>query len=523
MLEEGKIMVGRIGWVSGAWSRRAGAIAIAACLAVSTARAAFEYPGCPDVAEGDFKMVTLVSNATDPQTTEPLKMAFDMDAQGNVDVYFTQRFGLLRKYSGANKNVVNLHKFTLATTGSSDGLTGIALDPAFKSNHYMYLFMTHSMTEWKVSRFTVNGDLLDPASEKILIKITEDGPSQHPGGSLAFDAEGNLFITVGDNNHPIYAANSNDLRGKILRIKPTPEGGYTIPAGNLFPAGTAKTRGEIYIMGSRNAYSITVDPVRKAITWGDVGPDAGKDTEEHNFATAPGNYGWPFFAGNNMRLSGGGTVEKPINTDGSNTGLQELPPAIPAINSYHQACAITGPVYYYDHSSKSKIKFPPHFNGAWFVGEFGADTVAAFALDAKGTAITARMRMFKNMKFNDPIDFQMGPDGALYVMNYAGYRTTSAVTGLLRIEYTGSCVLPVGVGNPTQASAPGVELRGASVAISSRGLHQVEVKDMAGRRISLQTGRDQANYSLSSIRNPGVYLVTVTTEQGRVSGKVVKP
>src|SRR5256885_14651820 len=74
------------------------------------------------------------------------------------------------------------------------------------------------------------------------------------------------------------SANTNDLRGKIIRIHPEPDGAYTIPEGNLFPKGTAKTRPEIYTMGSRNPYRISVDQHTGFLYWGEVGPDANVDS-----------------------------------------------------------------------------------------------------------------------------------------------------------------------------------------------------------------------------------------------------
>jgi cytochrome c len=67
------------------------------------------------------------------------------------------------------------------------------------------------------------------------------------------------------------AANTNDFRGKVLRIHPEPGGGYTIPDGNLFPKGTQGTRPEIYVMGCRNPFRISVDAKRGWLYWGDVG------------------------------------------------------------------------------------------------------------------------------------------------------------------------------------------------------------------------------------------------------------
>jgi glucose/arabinose dehydrogenase len=74
------------------------------------------------------------------------------------------------------------------------------------------------------------------------------------------------------------AGNSNDLRGKIMRIRVHKDGSYEIPAGNLFPPGTDKTRPEIYVMGNRNPYRITVDQKNSFLYCGEVGPDAPDDS-----------------------------------------------------------------------------------------------------------------------------------------------------------------------------------------------------------------------------------------------------
>src|SRR6478752_8098666 len=109
------------------------------------------------------------------------------------------------------------------------------------------------------------------------------------------------------------AGNTNDLRGKILRITVQDDGTYTIPEGNLFPVGTEKTRPEIFVMGVRNPFKIDVDPETNSLSWGDYGPDATKAVAE----TAgrgpmgfvewnvvglddPHNAGWPFVTGDNV-------------------------------------------------------------------------------------------------------------------------------------------------------------------------------------------------------------------------------
>src|SRR5690606_4783206 len=104
------------------------------------------------------------------------------------------------------------------------------------------------------------------------------------------------------------AANANDLRGKILRIKPEDDGTYSIPEGNLFPVGTPGTRPEIYVMGCRNPFRFSIDSEAGYLYWGDVGPDAGKgdpDRGPHGMgefdqARKAGNWGWPYTRGNNQ-------------------------------------------------------------------------------------------------------------------------------------------------------------------------------------------------------------------------------
>jgi cytochrome c len=500
-----------------------------ALFAAPASHAALTYKDCPDLAATDFSAEILNSQATDKETIEPMKLAFDMDASGNVSVYFTQRYGQLRKYDPIKKTVVNLADFAkypdFATkfSAGSDGLLGIAMDPAFKTNHWIYLYVSTSK-DWRVSRFTLNGETLDMASEKIVIKIEQSPNSPHPGGALAFDKKGQLWITTGDNGKGWPSANTNDLRGKILRILPTAEGTYSSPAGNLFAAGLAKTRPEIYIMGNRNPYTITLDSVRNAVTWGDVGPDNGLITEERDFATQPGFHGWPMWSGNQVSHGkGAGTVEKPINNDASNTGLSELPASIPGFDNYKQQCAITGPVYYYNAASPSTVKMPPHFNGIWFVSDFSRFAVEGLQLDGPGTKILARTPIFADVKFERITDFQVGPDGAFYFVNYAGYRDFSSKTGIVRIVYKGTCRPSVANAHPKPAWVDrDVQIDGMTLKITAAGAHKMEIKDLSGRLLSSQSGVGRGNYDLKAARNAGLCVVTVSTEQGQFAMKLIR-
>lgn len=497
----------------------------------------YSYQGCDDVTDADFKATALFTNATNADTKEPIKMAFDMDAAGNTDVYFVQRAGMVRRYNAAAKTLTDLGTIPV-TTESSDGLNGIALDPGFKTNRWIYIFYTFSEQKvWRVSRFTLKGDKLDLATEKILISIPTKGSSQHPGGAIAFDAQGNLWIASGENNTVTGAGapagNTDDLRGKILRIRPlpiadaaTPAGigrglTYEIPDGNLFPVGTAKTLPEIYVMGVRNPYSLALDPVRKGVAWGDVGPDGNPNpTEEADFTTKPMNGGWPWFAGNNVNLGGGGTPDKPVNPIKSDTALVDLPPITPGLYSYKQSCAITGPIYYYESRPSVKGRLPPHFNGKWFVTDYQEGWVRILTLDEKGEKIlkidTAFSSLLSRPLFRGPLDFQAGPDGALYFVNYAGNRSTPVTpqTGIIKVEYTGSCA-PVGLADgplPIAQGGLGVQVRGTSVTIAEAGAHSLVISTLSGRTLRRHMGDGPKRYDLEGLRR-GRYLVRVTTSR----------
>lgn len=491
--------------------------ALLAAALPSSAAYPFSYPGCADVTDADFRRVDLVTRAVH-QIAEPIKMAFELvagpgeDAKDKVDVYFVERYGNIRKYNSKSKTVLTLGKLATPAAGAgSDGVTGIALDPGFKSNHRVYLFYTFSgpgENSYRVSRFLLNAahTSLDLASEKVLLSIPIRLAQVHTGGAMAFDAYGDLWITVGDAGpEPTGPSNTMGLRGKILRIHPKEDGTYSIPKGNLFPEGMARTRPEIYIMGNRNPYSITVDPVRRWVGWGDVGPDAIKNpdgtgalTEEKNLAMAPGNHGWPFFAGNNFPIVAGTNAARPVippgtNWNGQPRGMDTLPPALPATLAYKQASALTGPLYRYDGALKSSIKLPPHFHRKWFVTEFGSGSpIVAITLSEDGKTRLAQDTLLKNIRPNAPLDFQAGPDGALYVLNYAGYRTVTAGTSIMRIEYTGTChpvtptlEQPVAVrmeaGRAASNGERTLRLRGNRMSVTFTGPHGLEIRDLQGR------------------------------------------
>ncbi|MDB5050964.1 MAG: hypothetical protein JWO30_4035 [Fibrobacteres bacterium] len=483
------------------------------------------YPGCANPTDADFRMVTLTTRAASA-LNEPLKMSFDMTDAGKVDIYFIEKGGNLRKFDGATQAVTTLGKISVHVQDEY-GLMGIVLDPKFKTNKFLYvLYMPNQANiELRISRFTVAANTLDMASEKIMFHFTA-ATGWHGGGGMAFDPAGNLWVGIGDTRVGQGAApNTNDFRGKILRFHPEADGSYTIPSGNLFPPGTEKTKPEIYIMGNREPYTLAIDPKTSWVVWGEVGPDGFGVTEEYDLATKPYNAGFPYFAGNNKLITLGDGIHTtpsnedpahPTNTSPDNTGLKDLPPAVPGTYNYQQACGITGPVFRYDYVPNTPVKFPPQFDGTWFVGDINKNELDTMALDGAGKPGPLG-RLFGQMRVYKPTDFKLGPDGAIYIMNYAGNYGPSDQSSIVRIEYTGTCrpdtkPLPSAIQPGQLATMNGFSLSGTRVQIDLPGKSEMRVWDAAGKLSFFRPVNGGERFDLAGLmgKRPGVYVVTLS-------------
>jgi cytochrome c len=536
-------------------------------LATGRLYAQFAYPNCAAISDKDFSATTLVSKTNDVGLFEPLKMDFSMSDQGVVDIFFIERGGSLKMYSGTAKTVRTLGNVA-PETRREEGLSGMALDPDFRKNKRLYLYYAHA-SGFRVSRFNLDpatSDLL-PASEKVLLTIPSGRGRTHTAGAMRFDAYGDLYIAVGDNESLLKGpANTADLRGGILRIHPREDGGYSIPKGNLWETASAYFQGkgkadvaamykdstrakrEVFVKGTRDAYTLTLDPVRRWVTWGDCGPDqeAGNApdtahwTEEHNIATAPGFYGWPFWTATNhvqtempvgYAESGEAASWKdwtsqkkdaPINDLAGLNGIADLPPAQPGTHVYAHACAMTGPIYQYDGDLDSKVKMPPSFNRMWIVTDFDKGTLEAIPLNAAGKQSGAAVKVFTGVSqnFNRPLDLQQGPDGALYYLNYScgTWYASDKCTGIYRIEYNGACQDPTLKPElPTSATLrPGdaawARLAADKILLNGFGGCDWHISDVAGRVLrsfSTEASGEFATARLLDGVPPGLYFVRI--------------
>jgi PKD repeat protein/glucose/arabinose dehydrogenase len=468
-------------------------VALGALVPASTAATAHDVPAGSDHAETtEFDKVPLV--------TEGLADPFELDVAEDGRVVYIQRTGqvvVLEQDTLRRTTALDLD-YSLDLLTQSDGLLGLTLDDDFADNGWLYLLWSDpDVARMNLSRFTMGPDnIIDPASEERLLDFTiwrgEGRANSHMAGSLAMGPDGDLYVATGDNADPFdqqgytpiderpgrrawdaqgTSANTNDLRGKVLRITPEDDGTYSIPEGNLFAPGTAGTRPEIYGMGFRNPFRITVDPGTGAVLIGDYGPDArvadplrGPDGQvELIRMTEPGNHGWPYCHADNQAyidydFATGASGEAfdcagPVNDSPNNTGLRELPPSQEPLVWYGYglseefpelgsggAAPMGGPVYRYDPELDVKTKFPASFDGHWFVSEYARNFYKVLSLDEATGELLSIDPFLEGETFVAPFEAEFGPDGSLYIIDFglgrgAGRGSANTDAGIYRIDH----------------------------------------------------------------------------------------
>ncbi|MEZ0540024.1 ThuA domain-containing protein [Fibrella arboris] len=509
---------------------------------------------------------------------EKLDEPMELSVLGDGRVMFIQRKGEVLLYNSKTKELKTIAKLPVSTKYVSkegkesmgeDGLMGLNKDPNFAQNHWVYLYYSDPKESKNVlSRFELKGDELVMASEKKMLDIpTQREECCHTGGSIAWDRQGNLYLSTGDNTNPHgsngfspsderdgrsawdaqkSSANTNDLRGKIIRIKPQPDGTYTIPDGNLFPKGTERTRPEIYTMGHRNPFRISVDPKTGYVYWGEVGPDAAKPGadrgpaghDEVGQARKAGNFGWPHFVGDNKaynkydfaagKSGAQWDASAPTNTSPNNTGLQVLPPAQKAFIWYPYDAspefplvgsggrnAMAGPVFHADAFPNAPHAFPNYYDGKLITYDWMRGWVMAVTMNKEGD-LQSMERFMPSYKFSNPMDMEFADNGDLYMLEYgSGWFTANDDARLIRIEYNGGNRNPqlMAAASKMGGSAPlalNLSAKGTTDADGDALTYSWKVASKNG--FTKVVNAPDANLTLAK---QGVYKATLTVSDGK--------
>lgn len=318
----------------------------------------------------------------------PTAMRFAPDGR----LFITQQTGQLRVV----ENDVLVPTPALALTvdsGGERGLLGLAFDPNFGVDNYIYLYYTVpgipdpvTPPHNRVSRFAITGNVVNPASEEILLELNNLGTNIHNGGSINFGADGMLYIATGDNGIGSNSQNMNNMFGKILRI----EKDGSIPKDNPFYDTATGDNRTIWALGVRNPYTSAFQPGTGLYYINDVGSNGLNAIEEINQGSSGANFGWNVVEGE----VGNPLYEDPIYSYTHDNG----------------ECAITGGVFY----NPTTATFPAEYVGDYFFGDFCASWIYSYDI-ASDTATPFATSTAVNVT-----DLAVSADGDLYYLARGG-------------------------------------------------------------------------------------------------------
>jgi glucose/arabinose dehydrogenase len=403
----------------------------------------------------------------------PTAMAIAPDGR----IFIAQQGGALRVV----KNGVLLAQPFLTVSVSSvgeRGLLGIAFDPNFASNSFVYVYYTTSTSPIhnRVSRFTAsaaNADVAAAGSEVQILNLPNlSSASNHNGGAIHFGTDGKLYIAVGENANSANAPSLNTTLGKILRINPD----GSIPSDNPFISQTTGMNQAIWARGLRNPFTFAIDATNSRMHINDVGEVT---WEEVNLGVAGSNYGWPQTEGNNP--SGVAGVRYPIHTFQHTGGV----------------CAITGAAFY----RPTTATFPVEYAGRYFFGDFCAGFIQTLS-PPNYTSPTAFATGVSSLA-----DIQVHQDGSLY------YLARGGGGDLFRVQFTANTA-------PTISSQP------ANVTVAAGQSATFAVTASGTAPLAYQWQRNGANITGATARtftlttspsdNGAMFRVLVSNASGSV-------
>jgi glucose/arabinose dehydrogenase len=342
-----------------------------------------------------------------------------MEVAPDGRIFVCQQGGSLRVIKNGVLLATPFVSLTVDSAGER-GLLGIAFDPNFGANSFVYVYYTvpGSPAHNRVSRFTANGDVAVAGSETILLNLNDlSGAGNHNGGAIHFGPDGKLYIAVGENANGSNSQTLANLLGKVLRINAD----GTIPTDNPF-FNTAGARKEIWALGLRNPFTFAFQPGTTRLFINDVGETT---WEEINDGIAGSNYGWPI-------------------TEGPTTDPRFRAPlfAYGHGGTSTQGCAIAGGAFY----NPAAAQFPVAYTGKYFFADLCNGWIRVLDPSNNTAADFAS-------GISSPVDLKVGADGSLYYLA----RGSSAV---FRVQYSPT--------NPSITSHPANQtvLQGQSATFS---------------------------------------------------------
>lgn len=427
----------------------------------------------PQTYPAGFSQVQVATGISSPTT-----MAFAPDGR----LFICQQGGAIKILKNGALLPTSFAQFSVNSSGER-GLLGIAFDPNFASNNFIYLYYTLSDgSRNRLSRVTANGDVMAAGSETVLLNFDAlSSATNHNGGFVKFGTDGKLYIAIGENANSAHAQNYDTYHGKLLRVNADGSAPTDNPFFNSTPDGTPPTEQSkrVWAFGLRNPYTFDVQPGTGKLYVNDVGQNT---WEEINDATASGkNFGWPSREGTGSTTGG---FTNPVYAYGHGSGDDK-------------GCAITGGAFF----NPASTNYPAQYTGDYFYFDYCNQWINF--LD-NGTT----RQPFATSIGGSPVGLVTGPDGNLYYLS----RGNSA---LYRIIYTPPASAPV---ITTQPASQSVQVgQSATFSVTATGTAPLAYQWRKGT--SNITGATNASYTINAVAtgDAGTYNVVISNSVGNVT------
>src|SRR6267143_1872742 len=327
---------------------------------------------------------TLPSGFTETQIAGGLSGPTAMDFAPDGRLFVCLQGGELRVIK--NGALLATPFLTLTTDPSGErGLLGIAFDPNFQSNNFIYVYYTFPCTPRhnRVSRFTANGDVAVAGSELPILDLDNlSSATNHNGGAIHFGPDGKLYVAVGENANGANSQTLSNRLGKILRLNSD----GSIPSDNPFFNTASGANRVIWALGLRNPYTFAFQPNTTRLFINDVGQATWEEIDD---GIAGSNYGWPDTEG----VTTDPRYRSPLFVYGHGTGSTT-------------GCAIAGGTFY----NPSTVQFPSNYVGKYFFADLCSGWIRL--LDpATNTAASFAGGI------SQPVDLKISSDGSLYYLS----------------------------------------------------------------------------------------------------------
>ncbi|MBK9401433.1 MAG: PQQ-dependent sugar dehydrogenase [Bacteroidetes bacterium] len=416
---------------------------------------------------------TYPSGFTEVQVATGLSNPTVMTAAPDGRIFIAEQSGTLRIFK--NGSLLSQSFVTLSVNSSGErGLLGIAFDPAFATNQYIYLYYTVSSgANNRISRFTANGDVAVAGSEVVLLNLDPlTSATNHNGGTMQFGPDGKLYVGIGENANSANAQNLDTYHGKILRLNTD----GTPASGNPYSTGSVQRR-SVWSYGVRNPYTLTFQPGTGKLFVNDVGQNT---WEEINNATSGGlNFGWPAAEGTSSNSAYANPVYSYAHGSGGGQG-----------------CAITGGAFF----NPSATNYPATYTGNYFYIDYCSNWIDRLSISGN----TATRSNFASNIGGNPVGLITGTDGNLYFLS----RSSSS---LKKIVYA-SGTSPVITAQPQSTTVAQGNSASFSVSVSGSSPFTFQW----GKNGSSINGATGSTYTIAaaSTADGGTYTVVITNSAG---------